>query len=668
MKILLRIVIIFCLFLVIGIGAGIYFVNTGQYRSLLEDAVANSTGYEMTIAGDVAMDLFPTFGLTLNDVRLRNPAAPQELLSTSTVVLRLNVREIFNGRLLVEELRARNFHANYYIDTAGNSIWDVADRPAASDDGPDVVIDEGSNDDLVSFSIETISIENMNIDYQDQSAGTRYQIANFNLESRDTNLAGRPFELAIDFDFENNAMDEPVPLSLRSNVIADLANGAINLNNLQFSVTPLLVQGEFSLVNFDRNPQFSGNLRADPFDVRGLLQTFALLEVDSTFARPSLAAEQMASFAVEFSGNETEATVPNLALNLGGADVTANGSVRFATDLAPMNISYSLMAGDIDLTPFMSAADEEEAVPVEPDQAGETELPVELLNSMNVIGSASIASLTLRDMVFEDINVYTNIEDGVLDIELTPATAFDGTLAGAVRLNAQSDTPTLDAQFSANQFNLLDLSPALSQFDSFAGLLNVEANHSARGATVDAMLNTLSGSTTFNVLNSSIDITLIKQVFTAIAALSPTGDTIQQWPDVVQFNELGGYITLQEGLQVNQDVKLRMDNFDITGSGGVNLAEGGFDYNVLFTLLGAPQVQTIPVGERFQDVSWPVQCAAEFSAPVNQYCRPDFNQVRQIFTQLGTAAARQRLNEVITDQVPEEIQDSARGLLRNLLN
>ena len=670
MKILFRILIVFFLFIVVAIGAGFYFINSGQYRSLIEDAVADNTGYELTIAGDVALDMFPTFGLTLNDVRLRNPGARQELLSTSNVVLRLNVRELFAGRLLVEELVARNFHTNYYIDAEGNSSWAMS---GSSSDGrtPNTTESEtsdGDNDDLVNFSIERISIENMNIDYQDISQGVRYQIANFNLESQDTNLAGHPFELAIDFDFENNGMSEPVPLSLRSNVIADLNNGTINLNNLQFSVTPLLVQGEVSIVNFDRNMQFSGNLRADSFDVRGLLQTFAVLDADTSFSQPALNAEQMAAFAVEFSGNESEATIPDFQLNLGGADVNANGSIRFASDLAPMNISYSLMAGDIDLTPFMSTGEEPTDAAAEPAPSDETELPGELLSSMDLIGSASIASLTMGDFRFDDINVYTNIEDSVLDIEVTPVSAFAGTLAGSVRLNARSTTPTLESQLTINQFNLVDLSPALSRFNSFAGLLNLEASHSAQGATMSELLASLGGATTFNVANSSIDITMVKQVFTAIAALSPAGDTIQQWPDVVRFNELGGYLTFNEGLQANQDIKVRMDNFDITGSGGINLAEGSFDYDLLFTLLGAPQVQTIPVGERFQDVSWPVQCNAAFSAPVSQYCGPDFSQVRQIFTQLGTAAARSRLEEVITDQVPEDIQDSARGLLRNLLN
>ena len=49
-------------------------------------------------------------------------------------------------------------------------------------------------------------------------------------------------------------------------------------------------------------------------------------------------------------------------------------------------------------------------------------------------------------------------------------------------------------------------------------------------------------------------------------------------------------------------------------------------------------------------------------------CRPDFEQVRQIFTQMGTNEVRRRLDDVVNDQVPETLQDTARGLLRNIFN
>ena len=177
-------------------------------------------------------------------------------------------------------------------------------------------------------------------------------------------------------------------------------------------------------------------------------------------------------------------------------------------------------------------------------------------------------------------------------------------------------------------------------------------------------MESISGTTSFAITENSVDIGVLKQVFTAISALSPTGGSIQQWPDVIQFSELGGVILLEAGIRENQQVQLRMDNFDISGSGGIDLTGRSFDYDMSFTILGEPHLQTIQVDELYHNVSWPVECSADFDDEVAQYCRPDFTQVREIFTQLGTNAVRNRVNDALEEQLP----DAARNLLRDLFN
>lgn len=669
MRILLKILLVLALLGIVAVIGLVWIINTGQYRGTMEQAVADYTGYELQIAGDVDLDIFPTFGLTLNDVRLRNPAYPQELASSSAMVLRVDVRELIGGELIVRELLAEDFHVNYYVNADGSTIWDV-EMPQRE---PEPDAEPGSSDEIGSLTVDRISIQNTSIDYQDLSQGLRYRVDDFNLESLDTNLAGRPFDLNIDFAFENNGMSEPVPVDFHSRITLDLAGGDIELADLRLGVTPLLLQGEMRVADFAGDLTFSGNLSAARFDARALLETLAMVDPEEEFS-PGLDSARMAAFAVEFSGSQTEANVPNLRLELGDAGIEGNASVRFPTEFSPMNINYTLRGGDIDLTPLMASAEETPAGEAGPgaDQAeseeADFEIPVETLGLLNLQGSASLASLRLDDMLFRNINVYTNIEDSVLDVEITPMSAFDGTLAGSLRLDGSAATPQLESNFTVSQFNILELVPLISQLDAFRGLLDLEASHTAQGATLNTMLESLTGSTAFSVNNSSVDVSLIKQVFTAIAALSPTGESIEQWPDVLRFSELGGYIALDEGLQINQDVKLRMDNFDISGSGGINLSEGSFDYDLLFTMLGEPHPQTVPINSRYHDIPWPVQCEAEFDAPASQYCRPDFSQVRQIFAQMGSNALRQRLEEEVTDQIPEDIQDAARGLLRNLLN
>ena len=692
LKKLLKVVLALTLLLIVVVVGLALFLNTEQYKSALETAIANNTGYQLNIAGELELDIFPTMGLTLNDVRLRNPASPQELASTSKISLRVDRGMLFRGQLLIQEFIADDFHINYYVNEKGSSIWDVntplvnspENRTQATNADNESPIESpvtDSNDETISLSFARISIANASIDYQDLSNGSRYSIDNLNIESQNSNLEGRPFSLDLDFRFLNNGMTEPVSMGLKSTVVADVNNGVININDLNINVTPLLLVGEVTVTNPNEALSYSGAFESNNFNVMGLMESLGMSEVEEGFAG-SIQNSRDLAFNFQFSGDQSQFVLDSLAASYGTTKIEADANVRFATDFIPANVSYTIVTNALDLTPLLTS--EEETVEPDadaeaastpsfvtatpPQQDSDTSLPLDALNAMNVLGSIYIESITANDWYLQDINIFTNVEDAVLDIELQPVTAYGGTLQGSMRLDGRESAAILFTQLSLNELNIVEFPSNLSRLNSVTGSLNVEASYVAEGSTSNALLDSLSGSTTFAITESSVDIGVIKQVFTAIAAFSPTGEAIQQWPDVIQFGEFSGYMIFENGIEADQKVKLRMDNFDVTGTGGINLNEDTFEYDMLFTVLGAPHRQTIPINELYHNVSWPVDCSAAFADEVTRYCRPEFAQVRDIFTQIGSNAVRNRLEDVITDQVPDELQDAARGLLRNIFN
>ena len=290
------------------------------------------------------------------------------------------------------------------------------------------------------------------------------------------------------------------------------------------------------------------------------------------------------------------------------------------------------------------------------------------MSSISLLGGISVESVTINGIRLQDIKVFTNIEDGVLDIEVPPISLFEGSTQGTLRLSTRGGAPEVEVTQTISKVSLSQLSPLISRFNGVSGFLQAESSYTATGDTVEEMLDSLSGNSAFSVTDSSVDIGVIKQVFTAIAALSPNGEAIQQWPDVIRFGDMSGYLILEDGLNSQQEIRLRMDNFDISGSGRIDPDAQTFDYDLLFTVLGAPYTQTIPINELYHNVPWPVDCSAAFADDVSRYCRADFTRVRDIFSQIGANALHNELQDIITDQVPEQFRDSARGLLRSLLN
>ena len=687
LKRLIKIIVALALLLVLLAVGLLLFVNTGSYRSALETAVADRSGYQLIIAGDVNLDLFPQLGLTLNDVRLRNPATPQELASTSAISLRVDTGQLLRGQLLVRELLAEDFHINYLVDAEGNGIWDVESSGAGGSTGEVTGTAAATDDDgIVTLSFQRIRIDNASIDYQDLSGGTRYSINDLSFESHDTNVEGRPFSVDLNFQFLNNGMSDPVTMDMQSNVVADINSGNVSIDDISFAITPMLLSGQIIVNNLNGNLSYDGSFESNSFDMSGLMQSLGFSEPEAEFSG-NMQASIDTAFDFRFSGDRDQLSLDSFSANLAGTEIEADANLRFATDFTPANISYGLIASTIDLTSFPTGDTPVTETEGEGEAGGEgedgdspgvtvaaaapaipTPLPTDMLNSFNLLGSVYIESIIAGESTLEDINLFTNIEDGVLDIEMQPANAYGGAIQGAMRVDGSGPGATFSSQLSLDQLNIVEFAPSISRLDLVTGQLNAEASYFSEGSTTEQFLGALNGSTTFNITENSVDISLLKQVFTAIAALSPTGEAIQQWPDVIQFGELGGSILLEGGVSGNQQVELRMDNFDVSGTGGLDLDAGSFDYDLTFIILGPPQPQTIPINELYHDVPWPVDCTAAFADEVSQFCRPDFSRVREIFARIGSNALQNRLREEITDQVPEELQDAARGLLRSILN
>ena len=108
--------------------------------------------------------------------------------------------------------------------------------------------------------------------------------------------------------------------------------------------------------------------------------------------------------------------------------------------------------------------------------------------------------------------------------------------------------------------SMSDITSSVTQELAVQGRLSLEGDYEASGENSGDLLNTLVGSTTFSLAENSFDISLIKQIFTEIASLSPTGESIQQWPDIIQFNQLQGEIRFDGGLTDNQEIQLNLDN------------------------------------------------------------------------------------------------------------
>lgn len=616
-------------------AAALWITSPGQYRTALQERVAAATGYELIVAGEIELDLLPSARLTLEDARLRNPGVPQELASASVVQLDVDRGDLLRGELTIRELRIDGFHLNVFVDSSGNSVWDIGRATASGTEEPSAA---------AGFP-ERITAENGRLDVQNLASGRRYLLKNVQVIGNDANLQGEAFSGQANFDLEwfdsANRRTRETAVGMFGEIEADAEAGRYAIAELDLNSTPVLLQGRVELSDYPDDPSYRASLTSNEFDARVLLQNLGVLPEPEQEALtvPNGSENGAWPTSVEFSlTGDAGALSAEAVVNTPAQTVIEAGTeIRFASGLLPANFRYEMDIGELDVSALF-AAGEDESVPGAPGTPAlpRPERPLPGLENLILSGSITADALTAGDLRVENLTVYTNVEDRVFDVEVTPVAALGGTLSANMRWNAANGE--LVGETHGENLAISEIAPLVTPLDVLSGRLHADGIFSARSQSLGGLLNDLSGNATFLVTENLVNIGLIKQIFTSISALSPSGEAIQQWPDLIRFSEVSGDLALDGGLASEHSFNLRMDNFRAEGTGVADLQGGGFDYEVLLTMLGEPLAQTIPVSRNYQGVTWPVECAARFSDEVVQFCRPDFNAVREIFSRIGSDA------------------------------
>ena len=653
-----------------GLAAALMFllVDPNRYKPALESVFTQQTGLKLTLAGDIDWTFSPVFGLSLKDVRLSKEGGTMELASLRELAIKIEPKGILNGHLAMQQFLADGLHINWLVDADGVSNWQL-DTQTSGSTGSQA---QSNDDTTISAVIEQITISDASISIQDAPRGINAQLNDLSVISNNTNFENRPFPFEINFEVADNNRGADASVQISSIASVDLNRGNAQLNELSVKLNPMHLSGSLSLTNFNDSPNFSGSLSSNTFALTDFLDRYIGTPAQAPVTLPGQidATSDQFSAQLSFNGNANAINIDSLTLTLDDMQVNADAAYTVGLAGSPAQLVYNISANALDLNRYMqgSAAeqqDTDETVPAATAAAQDTELPIDFIRSTNVSGTHKIESLAAAGFNFSNIDVDLRIQDGKVNLNVAPMGFYDGLITSSSSLDATQYPPTLTSISSVRRVNLAQLSQALPIADFAEGRLNIESVTSMNGRTVNQLLDSINGTTSFSVADNTIDVGIVKQVFSSISVLSPTGtdDLARQWPDQVSFSTLEGHLILQEGLAQGQQLKVNLDNFEVTAEGGVDLTARTFHYDTLLTLFGAPAKQTIPVAPLYQGVGWPAVCDASFDAEYSQFCGPDFSKVRDLFVQISKNEVERRVQEAVTEKLPEELQESARGLL-----
>lgn len=660
------------------------FVDPNDYKDDIQAAVADATGRELTLEGDLELGFFPGIRIALGPAELANaqgfgdaPFARFERAELEVAILPLLSRRIEVGAARLDGLTL-----NLARDASGADNWsdlggtDEAPAPAAEAPAPDA---GGAPLDL---DVGVLDIANANVAYDDGATGSSWRLENFRLEASDFG-PDNSFPLSMQFSLSGAdiavdvAADMQATLALAENTYrldelrvllggsgpawpagegeaeltfdtfaANLDAGTLDLENLMLEFLDMTVTGDLSGRNLFTQLALSGGIEIAEFDPQELLATF---DAGIETADPDVL--RRASARANFVYNANEIGLRDMSLMLD--DSALEGSLGMQGE----TLTFSFDLDEINIDRYLPPPAEGETT--EPDEGSidEVDLPLDLLRTLSANGDFDLGRAQFTGLQLTDARFTFTADDGTIRLVPT-ASLYGGTSEGEIGIDVEGDT----ARFSiVESVQNVDMSPLASDYldiDALSGTGNISLDLTSQGANIGQMRRDLDGDVAFSLTDGAWE--GVDAWYELRRARAVTrGESAPERPEgprTTQFSNLSASGVVEDALLTNEDFNATLPFMTVNGTGTVNLLDNALDFELTAAVADNELVRSDPLMSGLAGDSLPLTVGGTLDAPA---IRPDFG-----------AVVRERAREEVREEVEEEreeVEERVRDRLRDLV-
>jgi len=320
---------------------------------------------------------------------------------------------------------------------------------------------------------------------------------------------------------------------------------------------------------------------------------------------------------------------------------------------SPLALSFDL---DIDrlnvdkyLPPKAAATGGKEADKAAPEKP----LDFSALKGLNASGTVKVGQLQVSNVKASNVRLEVKAAGGKLDVAPLSANLYDGSLAGALSVNANNNQVALRQNLSNVNINPL-MKDALDK-DVLEGRGNVALDVSTAGATVAAMKKGLGGTASLNLKDGAIKgINLAKTFRETKAVFTMRKDAVQQakQTEKTDFSELSASFRIAHGVARNEDLSMKSPFIRLGGAGDIDVGEDRMDYLAKASVVASAGGQGGKELDHLKGLTVPVRVSGPF----------DKLAYNIEFGGLVAEAAKAKVEE----KVKEKVQEKAGGALKGL--
>ena len=598
--------------------------------------------------------------ITLEDIDLNlTPSNDKSAISFKSLIsgaglpepinLKLDTLALIDNAKSTAQLSALNLTANGKTINAGLSI------PQAN----------------IPFSADEIKLENLTANFSNAIANSELKIPDLNFNSSSSSLIVKNITGTGTFNEMNARIILPnlsVALdnqSLKLNELSLDLSGTkpvgrlsiptldVNLATQALGPTNILFEGqdgraELTLKPSTSNGVYSGNLVANDFNLRGILNRFNLMTDLSD--KNALTRVNIQS-PINFSDSKLK--LENIKARID--DTTISGFIDAHLGLNPV-YNFSINVGDLNADRYIPAATEGESSNSTKAVAAPVAIPVELFKQTTADGKVHFDSLQIGGAQFTNFDIGVKSKDGKLSISPIQSGFFDGQMDGNLAVNSATQSPRLDFDYTLSK---VALEPALSSLgvtDKLAGNGNFSLTMGAAGKTDKAMISSVAGNASLAVNNGAIKGVNLQDIlfkgYQAYAALKDKTVNSKYNPsDQTEFSSMTGTWTINSGIIAGNDLQIQAPLFRINGTGKVSLIENTIDYVLSVKVVKSLEGQGGKSMKELEGRTIPLSITGSLTNP----------QYNLDISSLVKAEAQRKAEEKIEEKIEEKLGEKLEG-------
>ncbi len=537
-------------------------LDFNEYRGLIAEQVKAATGRDLTISGDLNLELSLSPAVSVEGVTFANVSwgTRKDMATLKRLAVEVELLPLLTGDVRVKRLVLVGLDLLAETDARGRGNWEL---------GPTGITDRRKGEQKADESsallpvVQKVRIQDLTVTYRDGKTGEKTTV---HLDSMDveTDGPGTPMTVSLAGNINGGAFQASGRLGPLETLLKGGAPYPVSLN-LSAPGVNVTVEGSIAEPRKARGLDFK--LAVDGNDIAALAKIFGA----------SIARVPPVKLAAKVSDPKGGYRLDDLTVAIGNSDLKGRVEVTLAGRARPdvkVDLSSSLI--DLDaLLPKQAAAkpsekgDASRVFPADP-------LPTDGLKAVDARVRLKVKRLVVGGISVNDVDIGVALGAGRLDIKPLAAVVSGGKVNASLVVDASRAPLALSVNLDGRGIDYGALLKQLKITDIATGKIDVKINVKGRGGSVRAIMAGLNGRARIVTEGGKIDSGVLNVVSSDIMAALPFVDSKGDKEircGVIDFD-------IRKGQARAKTLIFETGGLSMIGTGSINLADESIDIKI----------------------------------------------------------------------------------------